>query len=117
VQKFEQSGRELNSLERLTSGGVGIRLGALLAASGHEMEAKAVWQTAVDRLRPAAEHANPEHMTRLAEALFYLGATQEARTWADRVRGTQFRQPEFSDLQKMVELIPGQEDPPHQQKE
>jgi len=76
--------------------------GDLLASSGRNDQAHALWQDAATHLRPSAERLNPEAMTLLGQLELRLGRAQDARAWADRVSGTTYRHPTFADLQQRL---------------
>ena len=100
--RFEQEGSEVAVPDLIGAGGVGLQLGDLQARAGRADAAKATWQAAARRLRPVAEQLNPAAMTLLAAADLRLGSPQDARAWADRVRGTTYRHPAFADLQQQL---------------
>ena len=106
VHRYEAGGGDVTYPEQAVLAGAELARGDLFASSGREEQAHAIWRSAVQRLRPSAERLNPQAMTLLAQLDFRLGNAQDARAWADRVLGTTYRHPAFTDLQQRLGSTP-----------
>jgi serine/threonine protein kinase len=102
IAKYEKDGSEVPISNMFTVVEAGISLGDLLNRAGHATEAQEAWRAAATRVRPHAEHLVPAAMTYLALIDLRQGSTQDARNWADRVKGTTYRHPAYADLQKQL---------------
>ena len=102
VGRYEADGSVVPQMDQVLIASAALVQGDLLALAGHADEARAVWQSATVRIRPAAERLIPAAMTQLAQLDLRLGGTQDAHAWADRVLGTSYRHPAFADLQQRL---------------
>jgi len=102
VHKYEAQGGDVPALELPTVARAELARGDLLALAGQSAQARVAWRSAAARIRAAAEHQNPAAMTTIAHANLRLGATKDARYWADKVLGTTYRHPAFADLQQRL---------------
>ena len=102
IGRFELRGGTVPAQNQNVVAEADLTLGDLLAKAGDAAGAQRAWQDASARLRPLAERLNPVAMTLLGQADFRLGGTQDARSWADRVRGTSYRHPAYADLQQKL---------------
>lgn len=104
IDKYECEGSEVTAQDVLVVAAAELARGDLLARLGRPDAAQAAWRSAAAQLRTQAEQRRPAAMTYLAQADMRLGRSQDARAWADRVKGTTYRHPVFADLQKQLGL-------------
>ena len=102
IEKYEKDGGEVPISNMFTVAEAEIVLGDLMKRKGDEMNAQRAWNDAATRLRPHAQHLVPAAMTYLGQVDLRLGSAQDARDWADRVRGTTYRHPAYADLLKQL---------------
>ncbi|NRF69772.1 protein kinase [Aquincola sp. S2] len=107
LHRFEAAGKTLDAEQRRIVAAAAVAYGDLLARQGRRDDAHAQWQSATQRLQPGAARGELPAVALLGRALWRTGATQDARTWADRVEPTTYRHPDYIDLrQRLAKGVP-----------
>lgn len=102
VRQAEAQGLLLDTDLSLLAATAELAWGDALLNENGSAAARAPWQSAVDRLRAAADSGNAAATTLLAQAMSRLGKDTEARALAARVANSAYRHPDLADLQRRL---------------
>jgi serine/threonine-protein kinase len=102
VKSAESSGKALDAEQTRIASAVELALGDLLARGSQTEEARGHWQSAAERLQPAAARGELPAMTVLAQAQLRLGAIEDARALAKRIEASPYRHPAYADLRQRL---------------
>ncbi|HEX5686987.1 MAG TPA: protein kinase [Ideonella sp.] len=102
VRQAEAHGLLLDTDLSLLAAATEVAWGDVLLAENGAAAARTPWQSAVDRLRAAADSGHAPAATLLAQALWRLGKHTEAHALAARVASSAYRHPDLADLQRRL---------------
>jgi hypothetical protein len=102
VKSAESSGKALDAEQTRIASAVELALGDLLARGSQTEAARRHWQSAAERLQPAAARGELPAMTVLAQAQLRLGAIEDARALAKRIEASPYRHPAYADLRQRL---------------
>ena len=107
VKSAESSGKALDAEQIHVASAVELALGDLLARDAQPAAARGHWQASAERLQSAAAAGELPAMTLLAHARLRLGATEEARSLAQRIEASPYRHPAYADLRQRLAAAAG----------
>ena len=103
----QASGKPLDAEQIRIASAVELALGDLLARDARSAAARDHWQTAAARLQASAAGGDLPSMTLLAHARLRLGATDDARSLANRIEASPYRHPAYADLRQRLAAAAG----------
>jgi hypothetical protein len=107
VKNAESGGKALDTEQTCIVSAVELALGDLLASDAQPAAARGHWQTSTGRLQAAASGGDLPAMTLRAQAVLRLGATEEARSLAQRIEASPYRHPAYADLRQRLAAAAG----------
>jgi serine/threonine-protein kinase len=107
VKNAKSSGKPLDAEQTHIASAVELALGDLLARDAQPAAARGQWQTSAERLQATAAGGDLSAMTLRAHALLRLGATEEARSLAQRIEASLYRHPAYADLRQRLAAAAG----------
>ncbi len=109
MQALTLAGKTLTAEQQRIVARAELALGDLLAAEPQSKNvAQAAWQAAAQRLKPAASGSDFPSMTVLALTQWRLGATQESRALAEKIRGSAYRHPDAAEILRLTRTPSGE---------
>lgn len=107
VKSAQASGKPLDAEQIRIASAVELALGDLLARDARSAAARDHWQSAAARLQASAAGGDLPSMTLLAHARLRLGATDDARSLANRIEASPYRHPAYADLRQRLAAAAG----------
>jgi eukaryotic-like serine/threonine-protein kinase len=111
MRHAEAGGLVADAAQARLAAAVQLGLGDLRSREGAPEAARGAWQAAAARVRQATAQGDLPAAVLLAQALWRLGDSTEARALAKRVTASAYRHPDLADLQERLgsgEGAPGQ---------
>jgi serine/threonine protein kinase len=102
IRHAEAGGLVADAAQSRLAAAVQLGLGDLRHREGAREAARAAWQAAAARVRQAANQGDLAARVLLAQALWRLGDSTEARALAQRVTASAYRHPDLADLQERL---------------
>jgi len=102
VRKAEAGGLVTDAGQARLAAAVELGLGDLRHREGAQDAARTTWQAAASRLRQAAAQGDLAASVLLAQVLWRLGDSTEARALAERATASAYRHPDLADLRERL---------------